>query len=291
MIPEYLQDFLQQHRLPVVYLSEVKNKAQALLNELCQRKEQQKNKPLFVAINGSQGSGKSTFASFLQTRLINEHNLNTVVCSLDDFYLTGAQRQQLAKEVHPLLSCRGVPGTHNTALINEVFTRLSQQQLGWKLPKFDKSTDEPRPTSEWPMVANKADVVIFEGWCWGVPPQSQEELIKPVNNMETKQDPKGIWRGYVNQQLAEFHQPLYQKMDYWIMIKAPSFNCIYQWRLQQEDKLRQACEIGSGKKVMTDSEVHHFIQHFQRLTEHGFHTLAHSADFVIELDSDRRIVN
>ena len=34
----------------------------------------------------------------------------------DDFYLTQAQRQDLAQQIHPLLKSRGVPGTHDVPL-------------------------------------------------------------------------------------------------------------------------------------------------------------------------------
>ena len=36
--------------------------------------------------------------------------------SLDDLYLPKAERLRLARDVHPLLATRGVPGTHDVAL-------------------------------------------------------------------------------------------------------------------------------------------------------------------------------
>jgi len=39
------------------------------------------------------------------------------VLSLDDFYLGHAARLQLARDIHPLLATRGVPGTHDIAFL------------------------------------------------------------------------------------------------------------------------------------------------------------------------------
>ena len=46
-------------------------------------------RPRLIAINGAQGSGKTTLCRFLETLLI-EHNLRTVTLSLDDLYLPRA---------------------------------------------------------------------------------------------------------------------------------------------------------------------------------------------------------
>ena len=56
-----------------------------------------------LAIAGSQGTGKSTLAQALQVLLQAQHARRVVIISLDDFYLTRADRQQLGEQVHPLL--------------------------------------------------------------------------------------------------------------------------------------------------------------------------------------------
>jgi thymidylate kinase len=50
---------------------------------------------------GAQGSGKSTTAGRLAEKL-NAAGCRTVVLSIDDFYLTRAERQETARSVHPL---------------------------------------------------------------------------------------------------------------------------------------------------------------------------------------------
>ena len=71
--------------------------------------------PLVLGICGAQGSGKSTLAEALAERLERD-GLACAVLSLDDLYLTRAERERLARGVHPLLATRGPPGTHDTSL-------------------------------------------------------------------------------------------------------------------------------------------------------------------------------
>jgi len=80
-------------------------------------------------------------------------------------------------------------------------------------------------------------------------------------------------------------------MDFWLALQAPSFDCVYQWRLEQEQKL-QAKNIGlSHTKIMSPSEVLNFTQYFQRLTVQGSETLSNSADAVFHLDNTRHIID
>jgi pantothenate kinase-related protein Tda10 len=71
-------------------------------------------RPLVVGLTGPQGSGKSTLAARLPD-LLAAAGLNAGVLALDDLYLTKAERQRLAADVHPLFATRGVPGTHDVA--------------------------------------------------------------------------------------------------------------------------------------------------------------------------------
>ena len=64
--------------------------------------------PKIIGVSGSQGSGKSTFAGVLVEQL-QMRGFAAAAVSLDDFYLTHADRQALGATVHPLLCTRGVP--------------------------------------------------------------------------------------------------------------------------------------------------------------------------------------
>lgn len=247
--------------------------------------------PYFLGINGCQGSGKSTLSEFLAGYLSQEHGLKVVVMSLDDFYLDQSQRNAIAVKVHPLFKTRGVPGTHDMALASQVLSSL-RSGAPTSIPRFNKANDNPAPVNQWQQINEPVDVVIFEGWCWGVEAQNDAQLVDPINALEEKQDETGVWRRFVNKQLAQYYAPLYVNMDYWVMLKAPSFECVYAWRLEQEHKLRASlsdADSSAGSKVMSDEQVLAFIQYYQRLTEHGLSTLPQKCDLVFSLNSARRI--
>ncbi len=247
--------------------------------------------PLFVALNGCQGSGKSTLADFLKAYLAQEYSLNVAVLSLDDFYFDKAKRTELAKTIHPLLATRGVPGTHDTDHIRQVLQKLSNKTTGFHIPRFNKATDNPYPREQWTDVSEAADIILFEGWCWGVSSQSQAALAQPVNSLEQHHDTNGQWREYVNHQLKTHYEALYSCFDCWIMLKAPSFDDVYNWRLEQEEKLGETRQADHTNAIMSPSQIHHFIQHYQRLTEHALAILPAQCDHLFTLDSQRKIVS
>ncbi|NOU04542.1 MAG: adenylyl-sulfate kinase, partial [Novosphingobium sp.] len=81
--------------------------ASALLEPLLARIAGWHGDGLFVlGICGAQGSGKSTLAAALAQRLAAQ-GLRAATLSLDDLYLTRAERQALARDVHPLFATRG----------------------------------------------------------------------------------------------------------------------------------------------------------------------------------------
>ncbi|XQW85235.1 kinase [Thalassotalea piscium] len=286
-----LASFIKHHHLPDVF-EQTANNYYLPIAEQITHKAKTSSVPLFVGINGCQGSGKSTLASFLAAYISEKHQLNVLVMSLDDFYLSQAKRQVLAQTVHPLLATRGVPGTHDTKLMAEVFKKLSLNQSDFVIPRFNKAADEPCDKSQWQHVDSTVDIVLFEGWCWGINAQSLPELESPVNALEQRYDAEGIWRQYVNAQLINQYQPLYRYFDFWVVLQAPSFDCVYRWRLEQEEKLaKHLQENASTSKVMTAQQVNDFIQFFQRLTEHGLATLGQSADILLTLDSQRQIMH
>lgn len=281
-----IHGFLATHQLPSSY-AEI---AQKWFTPLCERllKHQEgASKPFVVGINGCQGSGKSTLTSFIEAFLTSVHGKRVVSLSIDDFYLDQSQRNALAIKVHPLLKTRGVPGTHDTTL---ALTTLRQLDSGQPtaLPRFNKATDNPQPKAQWPVVSESPDFVILEGWCVGVPAQSADDVKRPINHLEEVDDPLGIWRSFVNTELAGEYQALFNKIDYSVMLKAPSFDCVYQWRLEQEHKLAASVQ-GKGAGIMSDEEVANFVQHYQRITEHALDCLPDTCDTVFILDSTRTI--
>ncbi|MGS2720217.1 kinase [Paraglaciecola aestuariivivens] len=284
-----LKEFINKHRLCEAFSHTAKQHYLPLAEKLAPHQRSARS-PLFVGINGCQGSGKSTLSAFIQDYLSQQFSLKVVVLSLDDFYLSQIQRKNLAIDVHPLLSTRGVPGTHNMGQAKQVLIALKNRQ-SVIIPRFNKATDNPHHPEQWTQISEPVDLVIFEGWCWGVAPQDTNQLIEPVNALEADEDPKGLWRSYVNTQLAKHYQGLYSMFDQWVMLKAPSFADVYAWRLEQEQKLLSASSALGKQSIMNAAQIERFIQHYQRLTEHGLATFSQQCDYLFELNSAREIIS
>jgi len=286
---DWRQRFLARHRLPVSYVDEAARWFEPLADRLASRCAGGES-ALLAGVNGSQGSGKSTFCDYLREYLHHTRGLTVITLSLDDFYHTRERRGELAAQVHPLLATRGVPGTHDIALLERVLDALADACPGdiVDIPRFDKARDDRRPASDWDRHTGPVDLVLLEGWCLGALPQSAAALSRPVNALEREKDPDATWRRYVNGVLRTRFRPLYRRIGCWIMLRAPSFDCVLEWRWEQERKLAQAG--ATGDRVMDKAQVAHFISFYQRLTEHCLQTLPQQVDFLLQLDERRRVV-
>ncbi|MGH8517603.1 MAG: hypothetical protein ACREUE_09095, partial [Panacagrimonas sp.] len=116
-------------------------------------------------MNGAQGSGKSTLAAHLRQQLRQEHGHTACVLSIDDVYMTRAQRAALAHSIHPLLRTRGVPGTHDVDLASRILDRLCSLGPGqtMRVPLFVKAQDDRAADDAGEVVTGPVDVVLFEG--------------------------------------------------------------------------------------------------------------------------------
>lgn len=244
-----------------------------------------------IGVSGSQGSGKSTLAKLLRCIFEEVDGLRAIDLSIDDFYLTRQERQQLGETVHPLLASRGVPGTHDVTLAKSTISQLlDSTNTSAKIPRFDKAVDDRKPESEWETVSTPVDVVILEGWCISIPPQDANELSPAINELESKEDPDLSWRNYVNDSLTRDYLSLYAMIDYCIFLESPSFSTVYEWRLLQEEKLKAATSASKkNQKIMSPKDIERFIQHFERLTNHGYKTLPEIVDVIFKLNKDHRI--
>jgi D-glycerate 3-kinase len=283
-----IQRFLDTQQLPIAYA----DTAQKWFKPLCERIYKHQNsaeRPFVVGINGSQGSGKSTLTAFISAYLENEYDLKVVALSIDDFYFDKSHRNALATKIHPLLATRGVPGTHDTRLAMATIDDLKNNGEV-AIPRFNKATDNPLPKENWPRCTAPVDVIILEGWCVGIQPQAVNLVRHPVNSLEENHDSLGIWRNFVNTELAGAYQELFAQIDYQVMLRAPSFDCVFHWRLEQEDKLRSSFHADSSG-IMNETQIATFIQHYQRLTEHALATLPATCDTVFNLNEDRFITS
>ncbi|WP_243760210.1 kinase [Pseudomaricurvus hydrocarbonicus] len=287
MPPPTLQDFLNHHQLPDSYAETIDNYVRPMAQALAQQHAQEV-RPLIVGVNGCQGSGKTTLSDAMVMILAGEYQLKAVAISIDDFYLTKAERETLATEVHPLLRTRGVPGTHDVSLALETLEALTQDSGLVAIPRFDKSQDDRAAKEDWDRQQSPLDIIILEGWCVGAEAEPMNGLMDPINELEALEDPEGNWRHYVNAQLQLGYKELFNKLDARIMLQAPSFDCVYRWRLEQEEKLKQKT---SGSGIMSESDILRFIQHYQRITENTLKRLPDKVNFLMVLDSQRRITS
>lgn len=240
-----------------------------------------------IGINGAQGCGKSTVASAIAAELATHHGLSAAVLALDDLYLPRAARLALARRVHPLLATRGVPGTHDVALGMQLLEQLLWLREGATLatPRFLKLTDDRAPPAQWRKFTGPVHVVLFEGWCVGAPAQAAGELAAPINALEAEEDADGRWRRWVNARLAGDYAPLFARLQRLVFLAAPNFECVLQWRLEQE-ATSAAQEHGH---TMSRSETLRFIAHYERLTRHALLRLPFTADVVVQLGPQREI--
>ena len=237
--------------------------------------------PFILGVCGAQGSGKSTLAEGLTTRL-QARGLQAATLSIDDLYLSRAERMRRGQVVHPLLATRGVPGTHHTEAGARLLDQIRQGR-DVVLPRFDKATDDPAPAGT--PVQGPIDVLVFEGWCVGARAQDDAALAASVNALEAERDPDLVWRRFVNLALATDYAELFAHIDRLVLLAAPRFEVVRGWRIQQEHDLR--VRVGEGARTMSDTEIETFIQHYERLTRHILSDMPAYADLTLRLDERR----
>jgi len=238
-----------------------------------------------LGISGPQGSGKSTLAKGCVDYLRHEMGVSALSVSIDDFYLTRQERLDLAATVHPLLQTRGVPGTHDVSFGMHALKALQQLQAGerFQLPLFDKGQDDRKHISQWQVVAEPVQVIIFEGWCVGLPAQAEQELYQSINELEEREDPQLIWRRFVNTRLANEYRSWFALLDRLVYLQIPDWDQVYHWRTQQER------ELPNGY-IKSEEEMRRFLMHYERLTKYGLEVLPGLADITIGIDEQHTMI-
>lgn len=235
-----------------------------------------------IGISGAQGSGKTTLASAAAEALEAAH------LSLDDVYLTRAEREALAREVHPLFVTRGPPGTHDLDLLSRTVDALRAAGPADRtpLPAFDKLEDDRRPEAEWPVFEGRPRAILIDGWMLGATPQDEAALAAPVNALERDEDPQGTWRRTANAWLQAAQPALNHAFDAILLLRAPSFEEVLDWRCEQQAGLLGVApgDLPADERV----RLERFVAHFERITRH---MLAGGvrAETVVRLGPDRGI--
>lgn len=292
---------MSQHRLPAAYRKTLNDIIEPLALSLYQA-SQGADRPLVIGIHGAQGTGKSTLTDFLRVLLAYRYRCPTASLSMDDIYHTRETREQLAAEVHPLLITRGVPGTHDIGLGNQVLDRLIAANAGSRtpLPLFNKAVDDREPEEKWPLFIGHPGIILVEGWCLCAQPEPDSALATPVNVLEETEDRDGRWRAYVNDQLKGPYADFFARVELLVMLKAPSMASVLEWRTLQEHRLAEAYrdapkEGVNGEstapemRIMSDQEVQRFIMHYERTTRHALEEMPARADVLLTLDEDHTL--
>ncbi len=247
-----------------------------------EKKYMEKGKTLFLGLSGGQGSGKTTVTAILKIILGKFFKRTVYTMSIDDFYKTLKERNQISRTIHPLFKTRGVPGTHDVNLIKKLFNFIRRKKFRkFKLPRFDKSIDDRFEEKYWNTIKKRPEIVILEGWCIGAKPQSNSLIKKPINILERKEDKNFIWRNYVNKKLKIEYKKIFNMLDHVIFIRVPNFKMVLKWRLLQESKLKKKSYL--NKKIMSHTQIKRFVMFYQRITLQMIKDLSKCASMVIVL--------
>lgn len=226
----------------------------------------QRAPPLFVAMQGPQGSGKTTVTRSLVQHL-NAAGVSVGVLSTDDLYHTHANLRRVAEEnpTNPLLSGRGQPGTHDVELGVELLDQIyninsedSEAGAAIRLPVFDKSLhngegDRAQSSDASPTLTPPLDVFILEGWSMGFSPITPAEVeqkrsASPPDSPLQKYSLESLQQ--INRNL-EAYQRWYTRFTAFLQIRPTDLNNVYIWRTQQEHAMKAA----NGGQGMSDDGV------------------------------------
>ncbi len=237
---------------------------------------------IIVGIQGGQGTGKTTLATFLEKQLKKKGFL-VQSFSIDDFYKSWKERKELQQKYpsNPFYQIsRGLPGTHRVKLL---FETLKKAKAGkdFEIPIFDKSLHDGKGDvlKRTRTVKGRQNFVILEGWCVGIPEVSSQRFleISKKNNLGIgKLDPQRRHHKVVLAFIKEY-QPIWKLLDYQIMLKADSSEVHKRWRSLQEKKLKE--DKGQG---MSRQEVHAFVEPFLPFTYVCYDLLRPDAKVLID---------
>jgi len=238
--------------------------------------------PPIIGIGGCQGSGKTTYARQAAQQFGAAH------FSIDDIYLTKAERQKMAAAIHPLFAVRGVPGTHDITLGQSVIDQLSSAKPDTEtpIPAFDKLQDDRAPQHTWPVFKGRPTAIIIDGWCVGATPITPDTLTTPVNALEREQDAEARWRTAWNKALTDIYRPWFDRFDKTLYLAAPSFDVVVDWRSEQEAGLMQLPPAALPPERR--DAICQFIAYYEHLTRHML-AGGVKADAVASLDTSRSV--
>ena len=244
----------------------------------------EKNIPYLIGLTGGQGSGKTTLSIFIQQILKDIFKKSTVGFSIDDIYKTKEERDKAARNIHPLCSVRGVPGTHDIELGTNTIDSLfdAQPSAYTYIPSFSKILDKHFPKENWKKYKGRPDFIFFDAWCGGAKPIPENKWKPPLNKLEKEKDPDQIWARWSNNELAGDYQKLFNRFDKLIFIQVEKMDNVYENRWLQEKTMSKGIKDKKLlKNVMNKNQIKSFVMHYERLTRHILEEMPDQADIVI----------
>jgi D-glycerate 3-kinase len=185
-----------------------------------------KSFPIFVALQGPQGSGKTSVTERIK-EMLSEHNeehgsYRVATLSIDDLYLPHTQLNAIASAHpdNPFLRGRGLPGTHDIQLGLSLLRSLKDINRSGadniRIPRFDKSLfngeGDRLPESEWTPIHGPLDVVLLEGWCTGFYPQSRQYVEARMHDVPSMLN---ATPAYSLDHLLDINQRLAEYVEWW----------------------------------------------------------------------------
>lgn len=234
--------------------------------------------PRIVGICGGQGSGKTTFTQVV-ARLLQPQGCTCLSLSLDDLYLSWAERQQLQRQ-DPQLIWRGPPGTHDVALGQQLLEQFRRGEA-IALPRFDKSCHGGQGDRLTPLPPRAGNLLLFEGWFVGMRPLADEpRWPEPICSDADRQ-----FAHDCQQRLAAY-VPLWESLDALLVLQPLDSRWNLLWRQQAEADLR-AC-TGAG---MSPDQIEAFVTYFRKALPPSLMLppLRQRADLWVDLAADHRV--
>lgn len=202
-----------------------------------------------VAVNGPQGSGKSSLCASAVEALA-AAGVRAVTLSIDDVYLPYDAQRALAaaRPGDPYLELRGYPGTHDIALGCSVIDALvADRGDGVAVPAYDKSARGGRgdraPESSWRVATGPFDLVLFEGWMLGFAPVEVDALADP--------------RMAAANALLAGYAAWTARCDGLLHLAMADPSSVLRWRVEAERARREA-----GLGGLTDDEALDYVRRF-----------------------------
>lgn len=221
------------------------------------KKQRDLGRPWVQGILGGQGTGKTTLTKIL--RLILGHlGHQTAALSIDDLYLTHAQRCELRTQ-DPRLIWRGPPGTHDIELgqrtLRQIKNASASEQI--TLPQFDKSLYQGEGDRTRSLTLPAPTIVLFEGWFVGTRPvddsvfSDQHPLPDPIHTAADRQFARDS-----NRRLQSY-LPLWDFLNSLLVLYPNDYRQSQKWRQQAEQQMK-----AQGKEGLGDRQITAFVTYF-----------------------------